>query len=300
MTGLDHVLKDYEFALCLTHDVDRPYKEFRALYYALQERPIYHLRTLFSSVNPYWQFEAIMELEEQFGVRSAFYFLDQPSLLDRPAREWADPKRWVQFLGRYDVTADDITEVIRSLDQRGWEVGVHGSIPAHDDRDRLRVEKARIESVLGHPVVGGRQHYLRLAGTRTWRYQAAVGLHYDTSLGSGTEYGFQYGYEPCRPFDDEFVVFPLTLMEQALPDPSTNFEAAWTVCEALLEEAAANGAVMTVLWHPRYFNPDEFPGYRRVYERLVKRALEMDAWVGPPSTLYDRLALDTKEATTCS
>lgn len=83
-------------------------------------------------------------------------------------------------------------------------------------------------------------------------------------------------------------------MDQTLPDPGTAFEAGWAVCERLLDEAAENDAVMTVLWHPRLFNAEEFPGYRRLYRRLVETALEMGAWVGTPEALYDRLVTDAR------
>lgn len=281
-------LDEYEFALCLTHDVDRPYKGYRGLYYALRERPAYHLRTLVSRTNPYWQFDQIRELESDLGVKSAFYFLDEPNLLrEGSVGDWLSPVNWLQFLGGYDVTAPEVAAAMRTLDEDGWEVGLHGSILSSTERDRLAAEKGTIEGILEHPIMGGRQHYLSIDGERTWHYQADVGLRYDTSLGSSTDYGFEHGYAPIRPFDDGFVVYPLTVMEVALPGVGTGV--AWAECERLLAEAAANDAVMTVLWHPRYFNPDEFPGYRGLYRRLVRRALEMGAWVGPPGQLYDRI-----------
>jgi hypothetical protein len=78
-------------------------------------------------------------------------------------------------------------------------------------------------------------------------------------------------------------------MEQALPDPGTDFDAAWDACAGLLAEAAENGATMSVLWHPRYFNEEEFPGYRPLYRRLIERARELGAWIGTPAARYDRL-----------
>jgi len=294
-SGDEWVPDDHSFALCLTHDIDRPYKHLRGLYYALRDRPGYHLRTLASDENPYWQFESIMALEDDLGVRSAWYVLDQPHLFrDRPVREWVDPERWVQFLGRYDVTSDRIAEALRDLDAGGWEVGLHGSIPAHTEPERLRAEKERVERVLGHEISGVRQHYLRLDGERTWRSQADLGLAYDASLGSSSTVGFGHGYQPRRPFDDAFVVFPLTAMEIAIPGVGGDDGRAWRTCERLLTEAAANDAVMSVLWHPRYFNADEFPGYRSLYRRLVERALEMGAWVGAPGHLYERVHDETE------
>ncbi len=281
---------DATFALCLTHDVDRPYKGLRSLFYAAQERPAYHLRTLLSGENPYWQFERIMALENALGVRSAFYFLDEQHLLaDRPVRDWASVRHWVEHLGRYDVTRADVATVIRDLDDAGWEVGLHGSYHTKDDPERLTVEAAVLEELVGHSLAGGRQHYLRLSVPETWRHYRDVGLRYDSSLGSGTTCGFQYGYRPIRPFDDGFRVFPLTIMEQALPDPAENGDSARETCERLLQEARANDAVMTVLWHPRYFAEREFPGHRDLYRWLVERAQELGAWVGTPARLCDAL-----------
>ncbi|WP_416841514.1 polysaccharide deacetylase family protein [Haloferax sp. DFSO52] len=275
-----------KFALCLTHDVDRPYKTYQGLYYAITERSPYHLQTLLSRSNPYWQFEEIMALERDLGVRSSFYFLNEPSLLKTVSLgDLFDPKNWLEHAGRYDITDDEIVDVIRRLDADGWEVGLHGSFRSCDDFDRLRTEKRELESILGHEILGIRQHHLRRTH-RTWQYHRELGLKYDASLGSSTKYGFDYGYQPLHPFDDEFVVFPLSLMEVSLPDPGEDFDAAWAACERLLDEAEENEAVLTALWHPRYFNEAEFPGYRRLYVRLVETALERGAWVGPLGDYY--------------
>ncbi|WP_255196473.1 polysaccharide deacetylase family protein [Halorarius litoreus] len=280
---------DYTFYLCLTHDVDRPYKRLHhTLYYTQAERSLSHLKSLLPSVNPYWQFEDIMAIEEEFGVTSAFYFLNEQHILQTwEPRRWLRPIEWVQFLGRYDVTSPAIADMIRTLDAGGWEIGIHGSFHSYDDRARLHHEKEVLEAVAGTDVVGGRQHYLRLSIPETWRHHRAIGLDYDASLGDSTRYGFHHGYHPVTPFDDDFLVFPLTLMEQALEQHSS-VEARRAVCDRLLTEAADHQAVMTVLWHPRYFNEEEFPGFRFLYRWLIERALELGAWVGPPGALCER------------
>jgi peptidoglycan/xylan/chitin deacetylase (PgdA/CDA1 family) len=283
---------DHEFALCLTHDVDRPYKTYQSIYDVVRERSVDHLTTALSGANPYWQFDAVASLERELGVRSAFYMLNEPHLLSRHPRTWLRPVNWIEHLGRYDVGSADVADAIRSLHEGGWEIGLHGSRHAARDRERLAVEKRTLERVLGAPIAGGRQHHLELSTPETWQHYRAIGLRYDTSLGSSTEYGFEHGYHPQFPLDDVFAVFPLTVMEIALSSPDSSFDTAWAECESLLREAAENGAVMTALWHPRYFNTHEFPGYRRLYRRLVERALEMDAWVGPPGEFYERWIAD--------
>ena len=276
-----------EFALCLTHDVDRPYKTYQAISDALIERDPSRLKALSPQVNPYWQFDSLIELERDLGVRSALYFLSERGLWNRSPREWLRPRYWLEHLGRYDVSAPRMAKVIRNLDAGGWEVGLHGSYDSYDDRERLATEKGMVERVLGHRLRGGRQHFLNRAPA-TWDHHRAIGLEYDSSLGSSIDYGFTHGYDLVHPFDDEFTVFPLTLMEVALFEQHENIETAWNACEELLAEAAANDAVMTVLWHPRYLSGD-FPGYRTLYRRLIERALELGAWVGPPADCYDRL-----------
>ena len=285
MTVVEHT--DHPFALCLTHDVDRPYKTYQAPFYALAERDPSHLLDLLPGRNPYWQFEEIMDLERNLGVRSAFYFLSEPPVWHHSLADLRDFDALVQALGRYDVREPDLAAVVRRLDAEGWEVGLHGSYHTPDDRERLRREKSRIESVLDGEVTGGRQHYLNLDVPDTWRHHEAIGLRYDASLGSTIECGFQFGYDVVRPFDDEFAVFPLTLMDQHLPDPDDGFARAWEACKSLLDTARSEGAVMTTLFHPRYFCTRDFPGYRRLYRRLVERALDMGAWVGSPGDFYD-------------
>nr|WP_282594698.1 polysaccharide deacetylase family protein [Halomarina salina] len=287
-------MDDYTFALCLTHDVDRLTEGYRGLYYALRNRDPSRLRTLHPQRESYWQFDTIVDLEASLGVRSSFNVLVEKDLFaELPPREWVKPRNWLLYRGRYDVQSPAVADTVRQLDAGGWEVGLHGSYDSYRDTDRLRYEKGVVESVVDHEIRGGRQHYLNLDVPETWHRHADVGLGYDTTLGASQSYGFDHGYGVRRPFDD-FLVFPLTLMDIALPDVSNNPERAWRECERLLAEARDNGAVMTVDWHQRCFSETAFPYYGRLYRALVERALEMGAWVGPPGDLYEYLQEDAE------
>lgn len=285
---------DSTFALCLTHDVDRPFKTFQAPYYALRDRDLSHIRDLLPGRNPYWSFDRIRSIEADLCVRSAFYFLNEESLFtDRPRYELLNPTAWSRYAGRYDITDPQIAEVIRDLDDEGWEIGLHGSYNSYRDETAIESQKRQLESVLERPVFGVRQHHLNLAIPETWEHHVAAGLAYDASLGSSTAYGFQHGYGIRRPFDDAFAVFPLTAMEISLPIESDP-ERAWEACEDLLLEARDNAAVMSVLWHPRFFC-DDTPTHAPMYRRLIERAQELGAWVGPPRDLYEQLDHPTGE-----
>ncbi len=284
---------DYEFALCLTHDVDRVYKTFQSPYYAVTERDPSHLRSLVTDERPYWQFEEVMALEDELDVRSAWYFLNEKRIWEQPPSDWLDPRSWMLYTGRYDVRDPEIVDAIRTLDDGGWEVGLHGSYDSYDDRERLRDEKDALEDVLGHSIRGGRQHYLNTIEPDTWEHHRSIGLRYDASYRASPTYGFDGQYDVVRPFDDDFVVFPLTIMEIDLRSNTPSLDAAWRECRRLLSVAREHDAVMTVLWHPRYFNADEFEGYRTLYERTIREAKAMGAWVGPPGECYEQFVAAT-------
>ncbi|WP_082146707.1 polysaccharide deacetylase family protein [Halostagnicola sp. A56] len=278
----------YAFALCLTHDIDRVYKTPQNyLFDSLSQRDPRHLAGLVSAKNPYWQFERIMALESMLGVRSAFYVLDERRLADRPKREWATLSGWSRYSGRYDVTDPQLAATLESLENGGWEVGLQGSFTSPRDPARLRYEKERIEDATGRPVRGNRQHYLNLARPETWDHHREIGLDYDASLADPHSLDFQYGHELRRPFDDEFVVFPWTIMDQTTMESAGTMSGIRDNCERILKEVCNETGVLVLDWHQRTFYDPDFPGWGGTYRWLIERALEMGAWVGPPRTFYD-------------
>lgn len=279
----------YEFALCLSHDVDRVYKSYQYLYNGLQERDLRELSGILRSNNPYWQFERFMAIESSFGVRSSFNVLDEVRLRERPKSEWLSVAGWMRFAGRYDVTDDQVAATLRTLDNLGWEIGLHGSYTSSRNPERFEYEKDRIEAVVDTRIVGNRQHHWRLSRPDTWEHLRDAGIRYDTSLGDSNEIEFPQGYELLRPFDDEFVVFPWSLMDHAVMDSAASAAAAWDNCGRVLEDARANRSVVVADWHSNVLYEPEYPGYADVYERLIARALESGAWVGPPGEFYDAL-----------
>jgi peptidoglycan/xylan/chitin deacetylase (PgdA/CDA1 family) len=255
------------FTVCLTHDVDRVYKTYQYLTHDVRKLRLSGLRTLFTGERPYWCFGRIMEMEERLGVRSSWYFLDETI---RP--DWLRPSSWKLSFGRYRVDDPRVASAIRELDAGGWEVGLHGSYLSYRDAALLAREKGILEEVLGHPVVGIRQHYLNLDVPRTWQLQRQVGLRYDASLGLRRGIGFPEGRR--HPFLDEasgMWVIPLAIMEAYLfalagGDP----ERAWRLALPVIDEAQAHGATLVLLWHPHLYNEDDFPGYSPLYERLIR------------------------------
>lgn len=291
------VFDDFQFALCLTHDVDRVYKTFQGPFHAVAQGRLQPLKTTWGNgTNPYWQFDTVTSIEQTFGVRSTFFFLEEKRLFsETPIRRWLSPAAWPRHLGNYTLTDPAIVEQIRRLGQAGWEIGLHGSYDSYREPSRLADEKATLEAVFGQPVTGCRQHYLNLSVPDTWRVQRWLGLRYDASLGSSNVYGFDTPVSETdlrvvdhvlRPFDDHFIVFPLTVMDSAVMSTHDTTDKASDAIVRLLREAKDRSAMMTVLWHPRLFNDREFPGYRSLYEHLLEEADRLGAWIGPVEDAY--------------
>ena len=56
---------------------------------------------------------------------------------------------------------------------------------------------------------------------------------------------------------------------------------AWGECVRALDAVESVGGVLTVLFHQRFFDAGNFPGYAELYERLVAEARRRGAWIGP-------------------
>ena len=275
------------FALGLSHDVDRVAKRGQFPFYlgraVLRGRPSWladelrSLAALAKGDDPYWNFGRIQELEERLGVRSTFFFLDETG---RP--RLTSLRSNVLYRGRYRLSDPAITRVIRELDTGGWEIGLHGSYRSYLDADLLGAEKARLEEILGHPVVGVRQHYLRLEVPETWRVQAGLGLEYDSSLGFTDRAGWRWdARRPFRPVEADtglpmpILQIPMTAMDGTL----LAFADPWRRALELIAEAEQSGGALVLNWHQRVFNPWQAHRPMALYERIIRECQDRGAWV---------------------
>lgn len=288
---------DYTFAVCLSHDVDRIYKTYQYFTEVITDREPLKWLQITSANNPWWQFERIMSLEQSLGVYSSFNILDEQSIYSRPKRQWFSPRAWKLFAGRYDVTDSKFRSMLKVLSANGWEIGLQGSYLSSTNPGRFKLEKERIERSAGCEVLGNRQHYLRHKRTDTWRHLRDCGIRYDTSLADRFQLEPNWGYELCRPFDDEFVVFPWTVMDFSAINSGEDFATALSNCEQLLEKFREQQSVLVLDWHQRVFYESDFPRWDELYEALIQRALNMGAWVGPPGEFYRAIPQPTGTVT---
>jgi len=256
------------FDVCLSHDVDRIKKTFqygthglKALFKGDLNSVIYQAYSIFLK-QPYWQFDKIIEIENEYNVKSSFYILNESFSFNA-----FKIKTWPLSIGYYDIHNKQLVKTLKYLDNNDWEIGVHGSYRSYNNITLLKKEKRTLEDIIGHKIEGIRQHFLN-RNEETWFLQKEAGFLYDSSFGNEKKAGFQDSkYLPFTPSGmTDFTVVPLVIMDcriMTLQNP-------WKEALKIIEEAEQNHACLVINWHQRVFNTKEFPGYSELYVQIIK------------------------------
>ncbi len=297
---------DKKFALVLTHDVDRVYKKYQyaasVLKYIRARNSsgiVGQIRSFFlkrGRNNPYWNFDKIVDLENELGVKSTFFFLNESGKLNPFSLQ-----SWIRFSGIYKVHDSNIVEVIRKLQSSGFEIGVHGSFYSYNDPTLLKKEREELEEITGDNTYGIRQHYLNFDPENTFRMQAAAGFKYDSTLGSNARTSIGFGRGTCFPYhpfsseaaeESSLLEIPLTIMDTVVYDKEDKLGH----CVDAMDIVEKQHGILTLLWHQRAFSEEDFPGMTQTYRRLITTAQSRQAWVTTAGELYEWLIYRQKQA----
>jgi peptidoglycan/xylan/chitin deacetylase (PgdA/CDA1 family) len=254
--------------VALTHDVDRTRKTYQYFTHPLKKLIKLDLNGLlsqiksYSSTNNYWGFNEIIKIETKYKIKSTFFFLNEtlPFNLFKLSN-------WKLSLGRYDITHPEILKIIKYLDNNGWEIGLHGSFYSYNNKRLLEKEKEVLENIVGHKIIGIRQHFLNLS-KNTWDYQNELGFKYDTSWGYSKQIGYkENNIKYFKPLNNEFLVFPLVIMDIAF----VNSKNKWDKFNRLMDITDENDSLLVINWHTNHFNENEFPGFLSTYESVIQK-----------------------------
>ena len=246
------------YVLCLSHDVDRVTKQWYHYFVYALKHPGVQVKSLFSKIKghePYWNFGELTKLEESFGAKSTFFFLNE-----------SHKEMSANFMGRYKITSPKVKNIIRELDGRGFEIGLHGSYYSYNNESLLNQEKKILESILGHDVVSARQHHLNFDEDKTWQIQKNMGIKYDSTLGYSKQIGLGQAFRTA----EGIIEIPITLMDTV------------DLTERVYEDCgkvAQNGGIVMLNFHQCHFNILEYPENVEVYTRLLAKAKEDGAWI---------------------
>ncbi|MCT7405743.1 polysaccharide deacetylase family protein [Aliarcobacter cryaerophilus] len=215
-----------------------------------------------------YTFDWYMNVCEKAGTKAAFYFI--PTSIEKQN-------------GCYELQDKKIQNLIKYIDSRGHEIGVHGSYQTYKDKEKAKLQKNILNNTLlslgiRQKVLGNRQHYLRWDSSITPMVLEYAGFEYDTTGSYADRPGFRYGV--CY----EFSMFdilnrkklsikqrPLIVMECTIIDDMYMglgySEEALQVMKELKQKCFKYNGNFSLLWHNSHFcSKDD----KKMFEEIVK------------------------------
>jgi peptidoglycan/xylan/chitin deacetylase (PgdA/CDA1 family) len=257
--------------IALSHDIDRTKKTYQFLTKSIKSLLKFKPKGFFNQLKSltevteagqYWTFKDFIEIEESYGLKSTVFFLNESIKLN-----YFKLSTYKLALGRYKIDDLSIIEIIKWLDVNGWEIGLHGSYNSFKDINLLHTEKIALERIVGHKIIGIRQHYLNM-NNNTWSIQNELGFKYDSSLGFTDRIGFKNDIHlPFHPFKDDFLVIPLVLMDTCFMATKNR----WFEFERIVDLCESTGGILVINFHQHVFNKYDFPGFKEAYIEIIER-----------------------------
>jgi hypothetical protein len=257
------------FSMVVSHDVDSPSRYAFATPQQLAARALGDLKRgewysatmapwirygsskRLHSADPANTFDWIMDLSEQHGLVSAFYFIGGQT---HPP---TDPD--------YQLEHPLIRQLLKRIHTRGHEIGLHPSYNTYLWPDRVRQEAERLKRVcsqenVGQLNFGGRMHYLRWRCPDTMLAADSAGMAYDCTLTYADRPGFRCGtsreyqaFDPVAKRELSLRIRPLVVMEKSvIATPYLGLGesvSALTKFISLKETCRKVGSPFSLLWH---------------------------------------------------
>lgn len=205
------------------------------------------------SRDPFNTFNWLMDLSEQAGIRSSFYFITEHT---EPVID-----------GNYHLEDHEIQDLMRNIHARGHEIGLHPSYHTYLSGTRIKHQFDRLRNAAEKAHImqenwGGRQHFLRWKAPDTWQFWEDAGLQYDSTLGYSDMPGFRCGVCYAYPVFNlvtrrplKLIESPLIIMEQTLLEQvygGMNTEQAFDAISRYRQQCAKYNGDFTMLWHNSY------------------------------------------------
>ncbi|MFT7419379.1 MAG: hypothetical protein ACI9QN_000297 [Arcticibacterium sp.] len=290
-------------AIILSHDVDYPQKYASVYNYPwLPRGPIpeflkLNVERLKSTIlllldknrSDYWLFDDIMKLESSFGFKSSFYF----SSINR-FMKWGSKNDVV-----YDIRQSRFKELFLSIQEAGFEVGLHPSYYAYKSLTNLTTEKELLENCINKDVVGMRHHLWHMGKevSRTLRMHNDAGFKYDSSIAFNNNIGFRRSIAiPYHPWD-EIGNAPLDILQIPMMAMDGNFfykeSNVYRAVDELLKYKnilKIEGGVGAVDWHVRTSYPrnKEYFLWGTAYKEFLEElSLDKEVWVTNGEEFYN-------------
>jgi len=274
------VFKKREYKLILTHDVDSTLK-YRTIQDGVKEIvgdivKRKDLKKAFENImlkikvmlklekDPYDTFDFLMDISEDIGVKSYFFFMG---------------KGVSKFDNMYSSNDKFLINLVNKIKKRGHHIGIHATYNAYNDFEQFKKEKDELEKNLNLKVLYGREHFLRFEVPTTWQVWEDNAMSWDSTLCYADREGFRCGV--CY----EYSLFnilsrkklnlkerPLIVMEGSFATYQEDIEPNEMEKKIvyLMNQVKKYNGEFVFLWHNSSFNTKLWKKYQYIYEKVVK------------------------------
>lgn len=206
----------------------------------------------------------IMDLEEEYDVRSTYFFMA------RAGKGYAD----------YDIEKDPYHGWVKAAQGRTSEAAIYSSNGCHNSAHKMGSDVKSFK----YKVYGNRFQDCRYKVNQSARALEKNKFVYDNSLGLYDEVGFRNGY--CHPFigwnfkeerPNRFVSVPLNILDTAMAKRkylSVDAKDVVNVFNHIADQVVPFNGFVCINWSNQNFSEFGNSDWRRSYERIIKSAIE--------------------------
>ena len=263
----------------LTHDVDVPFK-FYAFRHVIKQwvKNILHKGEQIS--NPLKKF--ITGKDDPQNTFDKIIKADT-SLQDKLSKDKVEP---IYFLiaagskktrGYCNILSKKFQNLIAMLSKAESTLGLHVSLEAGSNPQRIKSEMQRLLTYCPHSVTKSRHHVLRWLEPEHISEMENGGITEDFTLEYADSVGFRVG--TCRPYYfinprtkmvSNILEHPMAIMECSLDRPNymgLDYDKAVVVCKKLIDETYKFNGELVLLFHNPIWSKDNY--YGPLYEELL-------------------------------
>lgn len=220
----------------------------------------------------------LLEAERAAGIISTWFVLSGTPT----------PATWMRGDVTYNIESTPAARLVEAVQQGDHEIALHGSFGTSTDPVTFTRERERLERQIGAPVVGIRQHFLRLRPGRTHAAMQQAKFQYDATYGYSDRNGFRLGVADVVPTwlgdrEGDLSTVPLVWMDRVMSKYSGVQDPAQWIADAL----QLAGTCRTVeglwvgLWHPNLLPALGYPGAPAAFSQLLLGLAVGSPWVAP-------------------
>lgn len=220
------------------------------------------IRTLASGQDPYDVYELINRLAPK--EKLIFFFLvDRKHAHDE----------------RHTYRNKPYRELIRRIQQKGIQTGIHPSYTAYRNAERINFETGQLQDITGQPVHSSRMHFLKYHLPETFRYLIQAGITDDYTLCPAHYAGFKTGMCISYPFYDlqadeqtSLQLHPTMVMDRALQKyMSLDKDLCLEEMKQLADTCRQyNGQFIILLHNNTLSETAEWKGWRNTFEKAIE------------------------------